>query len=55
MKVDKADPLALLAVIKSVSTSSSDGNVELGRNEALREDWFSLSVYPGEDIISYGR
>ena len=33
--VNKADPLELLAVIKSVVTSRSDGNVALDRDQAL--------------------
>ena len=53
MAVSKTDPLGLLAVIKTVVTSRSDGNVELDRDEALR-DWYCLSMHPGEDIISYG-
>ena len=52
--VNKADPLELLAVIKSVVTSRSDGNVALDRDQALR-DWYCLTMNPGEDIIAYGR
>lgn len=52
--VNKADPLHLLAVIKSVVTSRSDGNVALDRDQALR-DWYCLTMNPGEDIIAYGR
>jgi hypothetical protein len=51
---DKNDPLALLAAIKSVVTSSCDGNIELERAQALR-DWYTLTMREGEDIVEYGR
>lgn len=54
MKVEKTDPLALLAAIKLVVTSRCDGNIELERAQALR-DWYTLTMPEGEDIVEYGR
>ena len=49
------DPLALLAVLKTVVTSRTDGfDVEIDRDQALRE-WYTLTMTNGEDIIAYGR
>ena len=55
LAVPTDDPLALLAVLKSVVTSRTDGfDVELDRDQALR-DWYTLTMHNGEDIIAYGR
>jgi hypothetical protein len=55
LAVSTDDPLALLAVIKTVVTSRTDGlDVELDRDQALR-DWYTLTMSTGEDIITYGR
>jgi hypothetical protein len=51
--VDKNDPLALLAAIKTVVTSRCDGNIELERAQALR-DWYTLTIGESEDIVEYG-
>jgi Zinc knuckle len=55
LAVPTDDPLALLAVLKTVVTSRTDGfDVEIDRDQALRE-WYTLTMSNGEDIIAYGR
>ena len=55
LAVPTDDPLALLAVLKTVVTSRTDGfDVEIDRDLALRE-WYTLTMSNGEDIIAYGR
>lgn len=55
LTVPTDDPLALLAVLKTVVTSRTDGLVvELDRDQALR-DWYTLTQSTNEDIIAYGR
>ena len=48
------DPLGLLRVIKSVVTARCDGDVDLERDQALRE-WYSMTMHATEDIVPYAK